>query len=154
MFKQSVARFATPASSLLAKRAASTHALSNAVVADLNGRWEELPSQDQQEIVSQLTERQKLNWKELTPAEKQATWYISYGEWGPRRPVHGKGDAGKILNGVLIGLGAALGIFLTIRANAPAAPKTLDRKWQEQSDEYLKSKNANPWSSYSQVQSK
>lgn len=139
---------------LVAKRAALTRALSNALIGDLNQRWEQLTPVDQQEIVSKLAERQKLDWKELTPAEKKALWYISYGEWGPRKPVHGKGDAGKIFGGVCLGLGAALGIFLTFRSLSPPAPRTMTKEWQEQSNEYLKSKNANPWSTYSQVQSK
>lgn len=135
-------------------RFASTHPVSKAAIAELESRWEELPSADQQEIVSQLAERQKLPWIELTEAEKKAAWYISYGAWGPRRPVHPKGEAGKITAGVIGGLVLSIGIFLTIRASAPEAPKTMNREWQEASDDYLKSKNANPWSDYSQVQSK
>lgn len=59
---------------------------------DINKRWETMPNTEQEELVAKLTERQKLPWKELTQNEKQAAWYISYGEWGPRRPVHAKGD--------------------------------------------------------------
>lgn len=139
---------------LNAKRAASSHSLSNAAIADLNLRWEKLPKEDQQDIATQLAERQKLSWSELTPAEKKATWYISYGSWGPRRPVHRKGDAGKIFGGVVAGIGLSLALFLGIRSLTPPAPKTMNREWQEQSDEYLASKNSNPWGSYSQVQSK
>ncbi|CCH43670.1 Cytochrome c oxidase polypeptide 5,mitochondrial [Wickerhamomyces ciferrii] len=133
-------------------RLASTHAVSNASIVEIEKRWESLPSVDQQDIVSQLAERQKLPWGELTQAEKKAAWYISYGAWGPRRPIHPKGEAGKIATGVAIGLGVSLTIFATVRYNSPGAPKTMNREWQDQSDEYLKSKNANPWSSYSQVQ--
>ncbi|GMM33212.1 cytochrome c oxidase subunit Va [Saccharomycopsis crataegensis] len=141
------------APSTISKRLASTRSLSNAVIADINTRWEDLPADDQQHIVQQLSDRQKLPWGELTPAEKKASWYISYGEWGPRRPVHSKGDAGKIFGGVVIGLGTALGIFLAVRAVSGPAPLTMNREWQEKSDEYLKSKNANPWGTYSQIQS-
>jgi cytochrome c oxidase subunit 4 len=135
-------------------RFASTHPVSKAAIAELESRWEELPAADQQEIVSQLSERQKLPWAELTEAEKKAAWYISYGAWGPRRPIHPKGEVGKIATGVFAGLALSLGIFFAFRANAPEAPKTMNREWQEASNEYLKSKNANPWSDYSQVQSK
>ncbi|CEP22506.1 unnamed protein product [Cyberlindnera jadinii] len=134
-------------------RFASTHPVSRAAISELESRWEELPAADQQEIVSQLAERQKLPWAELTEAEKKAAWYISYGAWGPRRPVHPKGESGKIAGGVFLGLFISLSIFFALRANAPAPPKTMNREWQEASDEYLKSKNANPWSNYSQVQS-
>ncbi|CAM9024835.1 hypothetical protein WICANDRAFT_97216 [Wickerhamomyces anomalus NRRL Y-366-8] len=135
-------------------RFAQTHAISNASIVELEKRWEELPAVDQQEIVSQLGERQKLPWGELTHAEKRAAWYISYGAWGPRRPIHPKGEAGKIATGVFVGLAISGAIFGLIRYNSPDAPRTMNREWQEKSDEYLKSKNANPWSTYSQVQSK
>ena len=69
-------------------RLASTQAISNATIMDINKRWETMPNTEQEELVAKLTERQKLPWKELTQNEKQAAWYISYGEWGPRRPVH------------------------------------------------------------------
>ena len=131
-----------------------SHSLSNATIADLNKRWESLPTTDQEEIISQLNERQKLNWKELTPEEKKAAWYISYGEWGPRRPVHQKGDGMKIFGGVVLGLSIASGLFVLFRVSAPESPRTMTREWQEASDEYLKSKNANPFTGYSQIQSK
>ncbi|KAH3670351.1 hypothetical protein WICMUC_004847 [Wickerhamomyces mucosus] len=154
MLRSLVSKNLTQSTRLSSVRFAQTHAISNASIVELEKRWESLPSNDQQEIVGQLSERQKLPWGELTQAEKRAAWYVSYGAWGPRRPIHPKGEAGKITTGVLIGLGVSLSIFLTIRAFAPEPPKTLTREWQEASDEYLKSKNANPWSTYSQVQSK
>ncbi|KAH3686370.1 hypothetical protein WICPIJ_002662 [Wickerhamomyces pijperi] len=151
MLRQTITR---QSARLTSVRFASSHPVSKASIVELENRWETLPQVDQQEIVSQLAERQKLPWGELTEAEKKAAWYISYGSWGPRRPVHPKGESGKIASGVFIGLGVSLAIFLGVRAMAPEAPKTMSREWQEASDEYLKSKNANPWSSYSQVQSK
>lgn len=138
---------------IASRRAASTHTISKASIVELEKRWEELPASDQAELVSKLAKRQESNWNELTAEEKKAAWYISYGAWGPRRPIHPKGEAGKIASGVAIGLGISFAIFLGIRSFAPAPPKTLTREWQEQSDEYLKSKNANPFSGYSQVQS-
>ncbi|CDH16958.1 probable Cytochrome c oxidase polypeptide 5A, mitochondrial [Zygosaccharomyces bailii] len=113
-----------------------------------------MPAAEQHDIVSKLTERQKLAWNELTDTEKQAAWYISYGEWGPRRPVHGKGDAAFIAKGVAVGILGSVCLFALLRSKAPDAPKTMNKDWQIKSDEYLKSKNANPWGGYSQVQSK
>lgn len=135
-------------------RYAQTAALSKASIVDLPNRWEAMAAPQQQEIASQLAERQKLAWNQLTETEKQAAWYISYGEWGPRRPVHGKGDASYIAKGVAIGLVGSLGLFALIRLAAAEPPKTMNKSWQMKSDEYLKSKNANPWGGYSQVQSK
>ncbi|CAI4064481.1 hypothetical protein SKDZ_09G0600 [Saccharomyces kudriavzevii ZP591] len=114
-----------------------------------------MPNVEQKEIADNLMERQKLSWKNLNSNEMKAAWYISYGEWGPRRPVHGEGDVSFITKGVFLGLGISLGLFGLIRLLAnPEIPKTMNREWQLKSDEYLKSKNANPWGGYSQVQSK
>ncbi|GAV48679.1 hypothetical protein ZYGR_0N00830, partial [Zygosaccharomyces rouxii] len=135
-------------------RFAHTAALSKASIVDLPNRWEAMPAPEQHEIVSKLTERQKLSWAQLSETEKQAAWYISYGEWGPRRPVHGKGDASYIAKGVLVGMVASVGLFALLRMGAGDPPKTMNKSWQIKSDEYLKSKNANPWGGYSQVQSK
>ncbi|AET38788.1 cytochrome c oxidase subunit Va Ecym_3296 [Eremothecium cymbalariae DBVPG len=135
-------------------RQVQSQAISKAAIIDLKSRWENLPAVEQNELVTKLSERQKLPWNELTQTEKQAAWYISYGEWGPRRPVHAKGDAASIAKGVFVGLLGSLALFALIRQAAAEPPKTMTKEWQLQSDEYLKSKDANPWGGYSQVQSK
>lgn len=135
-------------------RFAQTAAISKASIMDLPSRWEGMPSAEQQDIVSKLAERQKLPWKELSETEKQAAWYISYGAWGPRRPVHAKGDVSYITKGVVLGLGVAIGLFAFVRQFSGDLPPSFNKEWQLKSDEYLKSKNANPWGGYSQVQSK
>lgn len=135
-------------------RFAQTQAISKAAIVDLPNRWEDLPASEQQDIVTKLTDRQKLPWKQMTETEKQAAWYISYGEWGPRRPVHAKGDGAYIAKGVVVGLVGSVALFALIRSFAGEPPKTMTKEWQLKSDEYLKSKNANPWGGYSQVQSK
>lgn len=135
-------------------RFAQTQAISKATIVDLSSRWETLPAAEQNDIVAKLSERQKLPWTQLTETEKQASWYISYGEWGPRRPVLVKGDGAFIMKGIAIGLGISLTLFAVSRQFASADSKTMTKEWQLKSDEYLKSKNANPWGGYSQVQSK
>ena len=128
--------------------------VSKSAIIDLPERWETMSANEQQALVSQLAERQKLPWKELTNDEKQAAWYISYGEWGPRRPVLQKGDGLYILKGVIFGLAASLGLFAYIRSKAEGPVVSMNKEWQMKSDEYLRSKHANPWGGYSQVQSK
>ncbi|CCF60219.1 hypothetical protein KAFR_0J01530 [Kazachstania africana CBS 2517] len=151
MFRNSLVRV----QQITPRRLATTvPTLSKASIVDLNQRWDTMPLAQQEDIVNKLTERQKLPWKDLTPSEKQAAWYISYGEWGPRRPVLDKGDASYILKGVVFGLGVAMGLFAFTRMFAGEAPVSMNKEWQLKSDEYLKSKNANPWGGYSQVQSK
>lgn len=128
--------------------------VSNSLLQDLPKRWEGIPEKEQDSIVNQLTERQKQPWASLSEQEKKAMWYVSYGNWGPRRPVLQKGDSTYILSGTIIGLLASVGIFVGIRYLAKDDPRTMTKEWQIKSDEYLKSKNANPWGGYSQVQSK
>lgn len=128
-------------------------ALSNATVANLEKRWEDLPEIDQKDIIAKLSSRQSLPWKELTSAEKKAAWYISFGAWGPRKPIHTKEDKIYIFWGTTIGLALCAVFFVGFRSQRNI-PKTMNREWQEKSDEILKEKNANPFTGYSQVQSK
>ena len=56
-------------------RAASTHAISNPTLANIEKRWEGMPPQEQAELWMALRDRMRENWKELTLQEKKA------GEW-------------------------------------------------------------------------
>ncbi|SGZ58244.1 CIC11C00000000973 [Sungouiella intermedia] len=142
MLRQSFAR-AVRFNSTVAK--AAPKPLSNAYVNKLETRWEKLPKEDQTALIDELKARMELPWQELTAAEKKAAYYISFGEWGPRKPLYAPGDKSKIFWGTVAGLVAGVGLFAVIRS-------TLEREWQEKTDEYLKSKNANPFTGYSQIQ--
>lgn len=126
--------------------------LSNAYVGALETRWSHLPKPEQKTLISELNARMELPWQELTTAEKKAAYYISFGAWGPRKPLHKAGEINKVIWGVVGGFGAAIGLFAFIRMFAAPPPRTLTREWQDASDEYLKSQNANPFTGYSQVQ--
>ena len=109
--------------------------------------------EEREDIVSQLAQRQKGSWKELTEAEKKAAWYISYGAWGPRKPIHPPGS-GKMIFGGVFGVLAGAGVLYGLaRYFSEGMPKTMSKEWQEASNEILKEKNANPLSGYDQVQS-
>lgn len=150
MLRNSIQRLAIRHQSTVAK--AAPRPLSNAYVSNLETRWDSLPKDDQTALIESLKTRMELPWQELTVAEKKAAYYISFGEWGPRKPLYGPGDKAKVFWGVVGGLVAGVALFAGIRAFAAPPPTTLNREWQEKSDEYLKSKNANPFSGYSQVQ--
>lgn len=126
--------------------------LSNAYVNQLESRWETLPKNDQTALINDLKERMKLSWGELTVAEKKAAYYISYGEWGPRTPLYAPGDKSKVFWGVVAGTAAGVLLYATLRQFAGEKPVSMTREWQEKSDEYLKSQNANPFTGFSQVQ--
>ncbi|GME71229.1 unnamed protein product [Ambrosiozyma monospora] len=53
-------------------------------VSNLSNRWVNLPSDAQQDIISYLNVKQQFGWNYLTPDEKKALYYISYGNWGAR----------------------------------------------------------------------
>ncbi|ABN65804.1 cytochrome-c oxidase subunit Va [Scheffersomyces stipitis CBS 6054] len=150
MFRPAITRLAIRHQSTVSKTA--PRALSNAYVGKLETRWATLPKQDQTALIDELKARMELPWQELSPAEKKAAYYISFGEWGPRKPLYGPGDKAKVVYGVVGGIFLSIVLFAGIRSLGAPAPHTLDRKWQEASDEYLKSKNANPFTGYSQVQ--
>lgn len=127
--------------------------LSNAYVGKLETRWLSLPKQDQTQLINDLKSRMELNWKDLLVEEKKAAYYISFGEWGPRKPLHAPGDAQFIVLVVSGSIVASMLIYLGITSYIAApGPSTMNREWQDASDEYLKSKNANPFTGYSQVQ--
>lgn len=112
-----------------------------------------MPESDKQQLIASLAEKQKLPWNQLSLEEKKAAWYISFGTWGPRKPMETPEETAKIYKGIFIGFAVSSALFMAYYANRNV-PKTMNKEWQEKSDEYLASKNANPFSTYSQVQSK
>lgn len=53
-------------------RAASTHAISNPTLANIEKRWETMPMQEQAELWMALRDRMKNSWHDLTLNEKKA----------------------------------------------------------------------------------
>lgn len=60
------------ATAALGYRAASTHAISNPTLANIEKRWEGMPMQEQAELWMALRDRMKESWTELTIQEKRA----------------------------------------------------------------------------------
>lgn len=144
---------ASKVSSLVGRQMSTTVHLTPAAITNLSGRWEKLPESDKQDIITSLSERQQLPWTQLSLEEKKAAWFISFGQWGPRKPLRTDEDVKKIWVGIFGGLAVSFALFLAYRSQRNI-PKTMNKEWQLKSDEYLASKNANPFSEYSQVQSK
>ena len=129
------------------------HAISNPTIINLESRWEKMTVEEQEDIISQLAERQKGPWNELTPNEKRAAWYISYGSWGPRKPIHPEGETFKIALGIAGVVAAGAAVFTICRSLSEGLGITMNKEWQEAADEILKENKANPFRGYSQVQS-
>jgi cytochrome c oxidase subunit 4 len=60
------------ATTALGYRAASTHAISNPTLANIEKRWEGMPMQEQAELWMALRDRMKENWADMTVQEKKA----------------------------------------------------------------------------------
>lgn len=152
MFRQLAKQSTSSVARFQQVRAAST-TITPAAISNLQGRWEKLPESDKQHLIDALADKQKLPWTQLSLEEKKAAWYISFGSWGPRKPMESPEESARIYKGIAVGLVFSATLFLTYYSMRNV-PKTMNKEWQEQSDEYLASKNANPFSTYSQVQSK
>ncbi|KAG1471502.1 hypothetical protein G6F56_002083 [Rhizopus delemar] len=143
MFRLTAAR-ATGASRMMGRRNASTVSVQN-----IETRWKTLSASEQNTIAKQLEEAQKADWKVLSLEEKKAAYYIAFGPHGPREPITKPGHGAKVLGGVAGVIAASGALFYTIRLNGQETPKTINKEWEEATNEYLKSQNSNPISGIS-----
>lgn len=73
----------------------------------------------------------------LTQTSPNAAYWIAFGPHGPRAlppPDEGK----KVLLYTFIGLGVSFVVFAAMRMVANPAPHTMNKEWQEATNEYLK----------------
>ncbi|CAR31062.1 hypothetical protein ZYGR_0P03680 [Zygosaccharomyces rouxii] len=68
----------------LARRSASSLSYTPPSMVDLPSRWSTMNPQLQEEITEYLTWKMEDSWKLMTVDELKASYYISYGQWGPR----------------------------------------------------------------------
>ncbi|KAK4250167.1 cytochrome c oxidase [Corynascus novoguineensis] len=131
------------ATTALGYRAASTHAISNPTLANIEKRWEGMPMQEQAELWMALRDRMKENWAELTLQEKKAAYFVAFGPHGPRA-LDPPGEGSKVALYTAIGLGFSLLLFAGIRSFAKPPPHTMTKEWQEATNEYLKAQKSDP----------
>ncbi|KAL2018626.1 hypothetical protein VTK56DRAFT_529 [Thermocarpiscus australiensis] len=144
VLRTALARAARPsATAALNCRAASTHAISNPTLANIEKRWEGMPMQEQAELWMALRDRMKESWTELTIQEKRAAYWIAFGPHGPRA-LPPPGENKKVALYTAVGLGVSFIIFATVRSFAKPAPRTMTKEWQEATNEYLKAQNSDP----------
>ncbi|KAK9458573.1 Cox5b/Cox5a [Lipomyces oligophaga] len=125
---------------------AGSDAIATPLIIDLPARWEKLPVSEQVDITVKIWERQKADWTDLTLDEKRASFYISYGPWGPRKPMHSTTDYYKIYGGIVLGLAVSAAVFATARSFAGPVPHTMTKEWQEASDKLYKDGLTEPFS--------
>ncbi|KAH6708025.1 cytochrome c oxidase polypeptide V [Verticillium dahliae] len=144
---------------MVIRRAATTHAISNPTLANIEKRWETMPLQEQAELWMALRDRMKGPWQELTLQEKKAgptysekeeltpiastAYWIAFGPHGPRA-ADPAGEGSRVFFGTLAAVGASLAIFGVIRLFAKPPPPTMTKEWQEASNEVLKNQKADP----------
>ncbi|KAL7624527.1 Cytochrome c oxidase subunit 5B, mitochondrial [Parahypoxylon ruwenzoriense] len=128
---------------IVPRAAASTHAISNPTLANIEKRWEGMPQTEQAELWMSLRDRMKENWVELTLQEKKAAYWIAFGPHGPRA-VPPPDEGRKVALYTAIGVFVSFALFALMRSFGGAAPSTMTKEWQEASNEYLKNQRAEP----------
>ncbi|KAI5923783.1 cytochrome c oxidase subunit IV [Camillea tinctor] len=143
LLRASVRASGVRTTTMVPRAAASTHAISNPTLANIEKRWEGMPSTEQAELWMALRDRMKENWAELTIQEKKAAYWIAFGPHGPRAqapPDEGR----KVALYTAIGVLVSFVIFAGARAFGGAKPSTMTKEWQEASNEFLKNQRAEP----------
>ncbi|KAI5800263.1 cytochrome c oxidase subunit IV family [Peziza echinospora] len=147
MLRNAIIRPARSVPLSLCQRSASTRAISNPTLVDIEKRWEAIPPQEQAELWMNLRDRMKSNWNELTLAEKKASYWIAFGPHGPRAAPP-PGENKQIFLYTVAGVGISFLVFWGIRQFARPPPKTMSREWQEKTNEYLKEQKVEPITGY------
>lgn len=70
-------------------------------------------------------------------ADTRSAYWIAFGPHGPRAQTP-PGENWTVFWQTMVGVGIATGIFLVIRQFAGPAPRTMNKEWQEATNEYLK----------------
>ncbi|KAH8106904.1 cytochrome c oxidase subunit IV-domain-containing protein [Cristinia sonorae] len=121
-----------------ANASASSSSASPASVVPLSNveaQWDHLTSEDKLAVHQQLAEIQKKDWRTLSIDEKKAAYYVAFGPHGPRKPVSEPGDNLKIFFAVLTAIAAAGLVSAGVKSFAPPPPKTLNKEWEQASNE-------------------
>lgn len=87
--------------------------LNTSALKDIEKTWPHLTEAEQDQITDHLFFKQEELWKNLTPEEKRACYYISYGKWGPRGPEGAQTVSNKVISAmtgsiILIALGLSI----------------------------------------------
>ncbi|KAG7428713.1 Cytochrome c oxidase polypeptide 5 [Fusarium oxysporum f. sp. raphani] len=126
LLRKSLVR-STPA---LASRAASTHAISNPTLANIEKRWEGMPLQEQAEL-----------WMAL----REESCLLDCLRSSRSRAADPPGTGARVAWGVFIGLAASVALFGAVRVVAKPAPYTMTQEYQEETNEFLKNQKSDPF---------
>jgi len=137
-----------------ATRQASTTATTTAPssslsLANIEATWKSLDEAGKKVMREQLELSVKADWHNLSMEQKRAAYYIAFGPHGLREPLLKPGHTRKVLIGISAVVLVSVSFFSFLRAFTPEKPRTMTREWQEATNEYLRSQNANPISGIS-----
>ncbi|KAJ4488397.1 cytochrome c oxidase subunit IV-domain-containing protein [Lentinula aciculospora] len=113
-------------------------------LSNVEAQWEKMSAEDKSTVHEQLEEVMKKDWKQLSLDEKKAAYYVAFGPHGPRAPVSKPGDALKIFAGTAAAVGVAGIMYYLTRIFSPAPPRTINKEWQEASNERALEQKMNP----------
>ncbi|KAJ3737333.1 cytochrome c oxidase subunit IV-domain-containing protein [Lentinula guzmanii] len=142
-----LATTANPSHVASASSASSSSSSSKASIIPLSNveaQWEKMSSEEKSTAHEQLEEIMKKDWKQLSLDEKKAAYYVAFGPHGPRAPVSKPGDGLKIFAGTAALIGVTGIIYYVIRVFSPAPPRTINKEWQEASNQRALEQKMNP----------
>ncbi|KAF9929008.1 Cytochrome c oxidase subunit 5A [Linnemannia zychae] len=138
-----------PAVRVTQRRCASTAAVSEVPLTNLELRWKTLSAQEKNSLTKSLEQAQAGDWNKMTLDQKKAAYWVAFGPHGARTPLLGPGHAVKVIAGTAGVLAASAGLYLFIRSKAEKAPKTMTKEWQEATNEYARANKINPFTGVS-----
>lgn len=117
--------------------------LDQASLAEIPKTWDGLTTEQKNSISKALDNKMNGDWKSLTLEEKRAAYFISFGPHGARKPAD-PSESRKVIVGLLLALAAATGISMVTTHYGKETPHTMNKEWQEKSNEYLRAQKADP----------
>ncbi|KAF8967326.1 cytochrome c oxidase subunit IV-domain-containing protein [Flammula alnicola] len=124
--------------------ASSSSRIAPVPLSNVEAQWAKLSADERLAVHEQLELLQQKDWKDLSIDEKKAAYYVAFGPHGPRTPTSQPGDNLKVFLSTMALVGVSAAIYLGIQASAPAPPKTMNKEWQEASNERAKEQKLNP----------
>ncbi|KAF8906441.1 cytochrome c oxidase subunit IV [Mucidula mucida] len=113
-------------------------------LSNVEAMWTKLTAEEKDGVRAQIEVLNQKSWKDLSIDDKKAAYYVSFGPHGARTPVSKPGDGLKVFGGVLVTLSVSAVLFFGVRAMAPEAPRTINKEWQEASNQRALDQKMNP----------
>ncbi|MBW0488586.1 hypothetical protein O181_028301 [Austropuccinia psidii MF-1] len=114
-------------------------------IRNIEAAWKEMTAQEQEAVFHHLESLQKKDWTQLSLDEKRASYFVSFGNHGPREPLHPPGSGIKLLVGIAGCVSAAVALLALNKTFAIQSPRTMNKEWQEAATERAKEQKMDPF---------